>query len=644
MPGENDITKVEPKRQLKMIELDHLTEQEQQVIIDVLQRDEILRKNEESRIRKLRLELQDLRRQGTIREGDDSKNLCARCREPLGMFASAEVCPKCKHKVCKTCQVYTPSGKRWVCKVCHKSMQIKIESGEWFYEKLEVDNVRLFGSDLVKASLDRVHTRSKGNMSSPNSFEEQDESSRQHYQGRHNHHSGTPRSTPRGTPRGTPSGTPRGMSPHNSPHRRRANRNQDSVSVTSSESHRSHSQQSQIAHSESGSSRDGMNEKRTNGVPVEVDNTPSKRRSRIKKMFPSFKSSKKSSFEKVSTTSSTDDKDVLTEVPTLTKATSRSGEEDPNVDSSYSDTEVEQLCCESPSSSKKLPTFKTNQGDSRSRLTLDIERANQRRSGFDRKEIIDENSKTAGGSNRKKFSLKGKAKQKFDSLKKKFTFKQENSPEDCHTTSDTEDLNLSAVSSDEEEYLLDLTLDPDIRSASPTYKETMFDAKLKTNQALVTSLIEQYSNPSLSRPSSICFTNSSSDSEDSRAEDVREFEEIEARFNSTTYYNESSSDEDVPDMRNKRNRKSEESKVKYLPVVESGNSDVCPESLLLKMTTQRFQEIAKDSSESDMDLDDDKQPVILHYSLRAEAMDSESELSVILEQTEDSDSDESVHI
>ncbi|XP_033100464.1 synaptotagmin-like protein 4 isoform X6 [Anneissia japonica] len=296
MPGENNDVKVDSRRppQLKMIELDHLTEQEQQVIIDVLQRDEILRKNEESRIRKLRLELQDLRKQGTIREGDDKKNLCARCREPLGMFASTEVCPKCQHTVCKECQVFTPSRKRWVCKVCHKSMQIKIESGEWFYEKLEVDNVRLFGSDLVKASLDRVHNRSKAN-----SFDEQDESSRQNYQGKQNHYAGTPRSTPHGTPRSTPRatprGTPRGMSPHGSPQRRRGNRSQDSVSVTSSEGNRTRGQQNEVDRSESASSIQsrGMAEtdasKPPNGYEVEGDKSK-QRRSRLKKMFPSFKS------------------------------------------------------------------------------------------------------------------------------------------------------------------------------------------------------------------------------------------------------------------------------------------------------------------------------------------------------------------
>ncbi|XP_033100466.1 synaptotagmin-like protein 5 isoform X8 [Anneissia japonica] len=639
MPGENNDVKVDSRRppQLKMIELDHLTEQEQQVIIDVLQRDEILRKNEESRIRKLRLELQDLRKQGTIREGDDKKNLCARCREPLGMFASTEVCPKCQHTVCKECQVFTPSRKRWVCKVCHKSMQIKIESGEWFYEKLEVDNVRLFGSDLVKASLDRVHNRSKAN-----SFDEQDESSRQNYQGKQNHYAGTPRSTPHGTPRSTPRatprGTPRGMSPHGSPQRRRGNRSQDSVSVTSSEGNRTRGQQNEVDRSESASSIQsrGMAEtdasKPPNGYEVEGDKSKQRR----------------SSLEKVKT--EVDVAVEVTEAPDQTQALTPSGI-NPYDESPYSDSEasieIEDVFLSETASSSKSSTKRSCREHLKGKLTLDLSgvyRADQPRFGVGQKDLRGknpENSKAAGSSLNKLTQKRKALQQKVANLKSRLSLRKERPEAECDSAIDNDDLNLNDISSDEEEDLLDLKLDPDIRCASPTYKEAMFDAKLKANQALVTNLIEQYSNPSLSRPSSICFTNSD-DSEDSRAEDVREFEENEMKCNSPDYYGESSSDEDIPDMKDNRRHRKSRSKGQVTRMVDSGHLTASPESLLLEMKSNRFKEVNskehKESSSSDSDIEDEyklQQPLILHYTLRAAT--SESELSVILEQTEESD-------
>ncbi|XP_038059806.1 synaptotagmin-like protein 4 isoform X7 [Patiria miniata] len=143
-----------------LIDLQHLSEEERNIIFSVLDRDEQLRQHDQERVKKrsrmLKNELHDLRKKGAVNAADENDNarVCIRCREPLGLlFNTGDSCPKCQHKVCKACQVTLPSGTRWLCSVCHKNMQLQLETGEWHFSQLQVDQVPLFGSDLVKASL-----------------------------------------------------------------------------------------------------------------------------------------------------------------------------------------------------------------------------------------------------------------------------------------------------------------------------------------------------------------------------------------------------------------------------------------------------------------------------------------------------------
>ncbi|XP_022104457.1 synaptotagmin-like protein 4 isoform X8 [Acanthaster planci] len=151
-----------------LINLEHLSEEERNIILLVLERDEQLRQHDQERVKKrartLKNELYELRRKGAVKAADENDNTraCIRCREPLGLlFNTGDSCPKCQHKVCKACQVILPSGTRWLCTVCHKNMQIQLETGEWHYSKLQVDSVPLFGSDLVKASLAKARHSQK---------------------------------------------------------------------------------------------------------------------------------------------------------------------------------------------------------------------------------------------------------------------------------------------------------------------------------------------------------------------------------------------------------------------------------------------------------------------------------------------------
>ncbi len=77
-----------------------------------------------SSYRKLKTELHELRKKAAVNPEDENsnKNGCARCHEEFGLFSSGSQCPKCKHHVCPKCQIFTPTGKRWLCTVCHKAM------------------------------------------------------------------------------------------------------------------------------------------------------------------------------------------------------------------------------------------------------------------------------------------------------------------------------------------------------------------------------------------------------------------------------------------------------------------------------------------------------------------------------------------
>ncbi|XP_063954640.1 synaptotagmin-like protein 5 [Lytechinus pictus] len=145
-----------------MINLEHLTEEERKIIMDVLQRDEQLRQSEQERVKKLKTELHELRKKSAVKVDDDSldsgKKVCARCREPLGtIFNSGEVCPRCQHKVCSNCKVVLPNSKKWLCTICNKQLQIRLESGEAFGPKRE-GQPGAYGTELIKISLGQSKT------------------------------------------------------------------------------------------------------------------------------------------------------------------------------------------------------------------------------------------------------------------------------------------------------------------------------------------------------------------------------------------------------------------------------------------------------------------------------------------------------
>ncbi|NXQ57594.1 SYTL5 protein, partial [Anthoscopus minutus] len=139
----------------EIINLSFLLEHERETILGVLKRDEYLKKVEDKRIRKLKNELLEVRRKGRNHHSpEDNSRVCIRCQKSLGfIFGRGEPCPGCKLRVCSACRAAGADG-RWRCLVCAKIAELRVVTGEWFFEerakRFKQSNL---GTDVVRQSI-----------------------------------------------------------------------------------------------------------------------------------------------------------------------------------------------------------------------------------------------------------------------------------------------------------------------------------------------------------------------------------------------------------------------------------------------------------------------------------------------------------
>ncbi|XP_069090691.1 synaptotagmin-like protein 3 isoform X2 [Pleurodeles waltl] len=116
--------------------LNFLKETEREKVLDVLYRDQLVRRVEEERIRTLKMQLQQLRWKGAKNAGKEYKERsCARCQKSLGrMMNRGAVCEGCSHRVCSDCRVCF-GLQIWKCTVCHAMGEVKVKTGDWFFEQ-----------------------------------------------------------------------------------------------------------------------------------------------------------------------------------------------------------------------------------------------------------------------------------------------------------------------------------------------------------------------------------------------------------------------------------------------------------------------------------------------------------------------------
>ncbi|XP_068841285.1 synaptotagmin-like protein 3 isoform X2 [Capricornis sumatraensis] len=119
------------------VSLGSLQESEREVILQVLYRDREVQNTEAERIRKLKTRLQHLRWKGAKSVSQEYKEKsCARCRQTLGLLLNrGAVCQGCSHRVCRECRVFLRRTRAWKCTVCFEDRNVKIKTGDWFFEE-----------------------------------------------------------------------------------------------------------------------------------------------------------------------------------------------------------------------------------------------------------------------------------------------------------------------------------------------------------------------------------------------------------------------------------------------------------------------------------------------------------------------------
>uniref|UniRef100_A0A8C6P4X4 RabBD domain-containing protein n=1 Tax=Nothobranchius furzeri TaxID=105023 RepID=A0A8C6P4X4_NOTFU len=111
-------------QKLKM-DLSFLQILEKERVLEVLWRDKHLRTIEEDRIRRMKGELQELRRKGAKSYARQyGERTCARCQRPLGkLWNTGAVCRGCSHRICSRCRV---GAANWKCTVCHRVLGLPL--------------------------------------------------------------------------------------------------------------------------------------------------------------------------------------------------------------------------------------------------------------------------------------------------------------------------------------------------------------------------------------------------------------------------------------------------------------------------------------------------------------------------------------
>ncbi|XP_059824219.1 synaptotagmin-like protein 5 [Hypanus sabinus] len=145
-------------KKTEVVNLSFLLDDEKKTILEVLNRDEMLRKAEEKRIRKLKNELIKIRGAGVNRRRQQvNERVCKRCQKTLGLiFFRGDLCQVCNDRVCAECRVIIKDGS-WKCTACAKIAQLREVTGEWFFEERakRFQNVSVLGSEIIKQSIKR---------------------------------------------------------------------------------------------------------------------------------------------------------------------------------------------------------------------------------------------------------------------------------------------------------------------------------------------------------------------------------------------------------------------------------------------------------------------------------------------------------
>ncbi|XP_064646553.1 uncharacterized protein LOC135499610 isoform X2 [Lineus longissimus] len=139
----------------RRLDLQHLSEEECEKILEVIQRDFNIRQGEKERLTKIEesIDKEKKTREILAEKETFNENCCMRCCDTFNfIFNRKRVCIGCKYNVCKNCCVYDDNVKEYVCSTCQKHRELVTKSCDWFYQDVK-RRFRRFGSAKVVRSL-----------------------------------------------------------------------------------------------------------------------------------------------------------------------------------------------------------------------------------------------------------------------------------------------------------------------------------------------------------------------------------------------------------------------------------------------------------------------------------------------------------
>jgi hypothetical protein len=132
-----------------------MEENEFEGILQVLQKDFELRQKEQQRLNKIQEDIEEENNKATVLSKNMklNKNVCIRCCRSFGIiFNSKQTCQGCKLYICKSCSMYDRESKGYICHICAKDKELKLQSCEWFYDNVS-KKFKRFGSAKVVRTL-----------------------------------------------------------------------------------------------------------------------------------------------------------------------------------------------------------------------------------------------------------------------------------------------------------------------------------------------------------------------------------------------------------------------------------------------------------------------------------------------------------
>ncbi|XP_048237941.1 titin homolog isoform X5 [Haliotis rufescens] len=139
----------------RKVNLTHLSQEECEQVLQVIQKDFELRQKEKERLSKIEEVVRKEEDKTSILTQQDefNKNCCIRCCRTFGyIFNRKQECKMCGYFVCKSCSLYEDKLKGYSCEQCIKERELKLQSCEWFYCHVS-QRFKRFGSAKVVRSL-----------------------------------------------------------------------------------------------------------------------------------------------------------------------------------------------------------------------------------------------------------------------------------------------------------------------------------------------------------------------------------------------------------------------------------------------------------------------------------------------------------